>query len=83
MANVTEENVTTIVDMEAQTRDVMASAGKLATFLHQVFDQIRLDQDLNEGRDWDAMVTKYVPLYDTKLSELKALVEALPRWSQA
>ncbi len=82
MATVTETDVTTIVDMEAQVREVMVGAGKLATFVHQVFDQVRLDQDLNEGRDWDAMVTKYVPLYDAKLTALKALVEALPRWDQ-
>lgn len=83
MAIVTEENVTTIVEIEAQAREVMVSAGNLATFLHQVFDQVRLDQDLNEGRDWDEMVTKYIPLYDAKLAELKAIVEALPRWDLA
>lgn len=82
MAIVTEANVTTIADTEAQVREVMVSGGALATFLHQVFDQVRLDQELNEGRDWDEMVTAYVPIYDAKLSELKVLVEALPRWDQ-
>ena len=82
MATVTEENVTTIVDMEAQVREVMVGAGQLATFLHEVFDHIRLDYPLNDGTDWDEMVTKYVPLYDAELIALKALVEALPRWNQ-
>ena len=82
MAIVTETDVATIANIETQCREAMGRSGGLATLMHEVYDRVRLDRPLNDGTDFSDIVAKYTPLYDARLSALKAIVEALPRWDQ-
>ncbi len=82
MALVTQANIDSVTTLQKKIGDVSRKLSKLQTLLLRVYGDIEQDSDpnLNDGRDWDELVTKYLPSYDTAITELKALAEALDRW---
>lgn len=79
MALVTQENIDAVNALQKKFGDVGRKVGHLQQLLLRVHGDIEQESipNLNAGRDWDELVTQYLPSYDTALAELKVLVEAL------
>ena len=82
MPVVTQDNVDQVTSTKASALAARVKSGEILWYLDSVLQRINLNDNLNAGTDWDEIATTYLPVYDTALGELKAIVEALPRWSQ-
>ena len=80
MPLVTQANIDAVNALQKKFGDVGIKVGELQRLLLAVFNRIDLDNELNDGTDWDAIVTLYLDDYDTAIAELKVLVEDLDRW---
>jgi len=78
MAAITQANVDTISGIRAQTTELMNKTVEFDEFMREIFNAVRQDKNINVDRDWDVIVTKYVPDFQTKKAELVALIGALP-----
>lgn len=81
MALVTQENIDAVNALQKKIGNVGRKVGELQLLLLAVFQRIDLDNELNEGTDWDAIAAKYIDNYDTTIAELKTAAEALDRWA--
>lgn len=79
MALVTQENIDSVNTLQKKFGVVGTKVGELQQLLLRVHGDIEQESEpnINDGRDWDELVTQYLPSYDTALAELKVLVEAL------
>lgn len=82
MALVTQADVDQVAGFRNQIAGVRVQAGHIEDLLGDVLERIDMNEDMNDNTDFATIVTKYQPRYDAKLTSLKALAEALPRWNQ-
>lgn len=79
MATPTPENVQLVIDTQGKFGVIAGRAMEIHNLLREVIAGIRQDKEpnLNANVDWDEKVALYVGTYNTKVVELKALVDAI------